>query len=135
MDKTKEDLAWAAGLFEGEGCFCWVKIPNRNNRPTPYSYCQASLHTTDKDVLEKFVSVIGFGKVNGPYIYTSKTIPMRKPSWYWAIRGYDRFQAVVDMLWPWLGKRRRAKAKEVLALELKKRPVGKRTRDSKGRYC
>lgn len=115
MDINREELIWAAGLFEGEGCFCWVKIPNRNNRnKKDYSYCQASLHTTDKDVLERFVKAVGIGVVNGPYIYTDTKVPNRKPSWYWSIRGHERVQAVIAILWPWLGNRRKNQARSCL---------------------
>jgi hypothetical protein len=135
MDINREEVIWAAGLFEGEGCFCWVKIPNRNNpNRKDYSYMQASLHTTDKDVLERFVKALGIGVVNGPYTYNDKKVKKRKPSWYWSIRGLERVQAVAAMFWPWLGKRRKAKFEEILKNELELRPSNKEKRDDKGRF-
>ena len=136
MDMIREEIIWSAGLFEGEGCFCWVKIPNRNNpNRKDYSYMQASLHTTDKDVLERFVRAVGIGVVNGPYTYKDKKVKNRKPSWYWSIRGLERVQTVAAMFWPWLGNRRRSTYKEIVMNELKLRPVGRKTRDDKGRFA
>jgi hypothetical protein len=133
--KWREEIIWAAALFEGEGCFCWVKVPNRNNpNRKDYSYCQASLHTTDKDVLERFVKAVGIGVVNGPYVYKDKKVPNRKPSWYWSIRGFERVQAIGAMFWPWLGIRRKTTFKEIMANEHQLRPAGAEKRDKKGRY-
>ena len=54
MEINREKLAWAAGLFEGEGCF------------TVHKHCRggtAVIKMSDKDVLDEFVSVVGIGKV------------------------------------------------------------------------
>ena len=60
---SPEELAWAGGLFEGEGSFVCYKLPNRRD-----SYrVVAVVPSTDKDVLDTFALVIGFGKVKGPY--------------------------------------------------------------------
>lgn len=54
-----DKIAWAAGLFEGEGCSSWN---NRNKR------ISLQLATTDEDVVLRFKRAIGnIGIVNGPY--------------------------------------------------------------------
>lgn len=124
MDISREEIIWAAGLFEGEGSIVWTSYPSRH-RTKRYTRCQVSLHTTDKDVLERFVKAIGFGTINGPYTYVSRKIRKRKPSWYWAVAGHERVQTTIAMLWPWLGERRQKRAKEVLTLELSARSHSK----------
>lgn len=109
---SREDLAWAAGLFEGEGSF---SIHNaRSGNPV------ASLIITDEDVIRKFHSVIRIGSVAGPYV--NKEHPEWKPKWQWRASGFHVVQAVVALLWHWLCSRRRARAVEVLAVSRGKAP-------------
>src|SRR5689334_3983660 len=50
MPLDKEGLAWAAGLFEGEGCFHFASRANR--------VIVASLTTTDEDVVRRFHAIV-----------------------------------------------------------------------------
>ena len=135
MDINRESVAWAAGLFEGEGSIVWCSLKNRNPKLEPWRVCQLSLHSTDEDVVRRFASVIGIGKVYGPYRYPTREVPNRKPSWYWGVQNFERCQFVLALLWPWLCNRRRNKALEVLRLELQERPAGHNRRDKKsGRF-
>lgn len=96
---TREQLAWAAGLFEGEGCvgFYGGKQP------------VASISSTDRDVVERFRDIFGFG--------TIRTKPRQAP-WKdchdWRVTNFEHVQVVIAALWPWLLTRRQAKAEEVL---------------------
>ena len=63
------DLAWAAGLIEGEGCF------TLHSKKHPYFL----LDMTDKDVLEKFQSIFPFVTLRGPYYHKDR--PQYKPRW------------------------------------------------------
>ena len=124
MDINREDLAWAGGLFEGEGSINWSKIKNRNPKLPPWGVCGMSLHMTDEDVVRKFHKIVGIGRVHGPYNYSTKSIK-RKSSWYWCIQTFERVQAIAAILWPWLGTRRRCQYKEVFKLEMQARPPGR----------
>jgi hypothetical protein len=104
IDRT--ELAWAAGLFEGEGCFVLGK---GNGRYAHTRNVRAVLASTDPDVLLRFYKALGFG-----HLSTRKTVPGRKPVHVWNAGSFETFQAVVAMFWPWLGARRRAKARECL---------------------
>jgi hypothetical protein len=102
------DLAWAAGLFEGEGCFTLNK--GSTGRVTP----RASVTSTDLDVLERFQQTIGFGLLRAK---RHKDMPSRyKDKWEWAASGHELVQALMAMLWPGLSKRRRERAVEVLRI-------------------
>jgi hypothetical protein len=102
---TDPELAWAAVLFEGEGCIS--SSPGRSAR--------LQLGMTDLDVVERFHRVMGIGKVYGPY--TPKTPPgaaPRKTQWTWLAGGRADVLTGLSKLLPWLGARRRAKAEEVI---------------------
>lgn len=106
-----KEIAWAAGLFEGEGSIVCNKIQNR-----PDSYrTTISMSSCDRDVLERFVRIIGRGKVLGPY--TNK-IPTRKDKFDWAVQNYNDCLYVLGLLYPYLGLRRREKADEFIDLAL-----------------
>jgi hypothetical protein len=96
---NREDLAWAAGLFEGEGCFTIS-----NDVPA------CSLGSTDNDVVLRFRETIGFGAI---YSFTRKD-PWKDGLQWWTTN-FEHTQAFVAAVWPWLGERRRARAYESLA--------------------
>lgn len=104
MRSTKE-IAWAAGLVEGEGCLSW-------NGRSP------SLHvsSTDRDVLERF-ALLTRVRVRGPIAKANA----KKPQFQASVGG-PMAAAWMMTLYPMLGARRKAKAREVIAA-WKSRPV------------
>ena len=104
-------IAWAAGVFEGEGSFA---------RPSG----RASLQITncDKDVLHRFQQICG-GRVYGPYTYEGKDGCRRKPFYQWNIEGFDA-HTVLKLLAPYLSERRLQQAREFIPIYgLPLRPV------------
>lgn len=102
------DIAWAAGLFEGEGSFSATR-PRGTRRP----YLRATMQSMDRDVLERFQEVIGFGS-----IYTIRPDPRLshgRPIYQWACASEAKFILLLDMIGPHLGVRRRQRAAELLA--------------------
>lgn len=95
------EIAWAAGLFEGEGTFNMA-------RPSG-AYFQMSITSTDKDVIERFAQIAGIGSVRPQKMQKSHT----KPTWRWCAGGRAAIP-FLDEIYPWLGKRRRARADDVL---------------------
>lgn len=111
MELDLRELAWAAGLFEGEGCIFGAK-----DKTSGIVYPLLSLAMTDLDVVERFHRAVGgLGKI-------SKWSPRKSPyngkplkqMWQWDAGGHKLSIAVIPMLWFGLGERRRAKAAEVL---------------------
>jgi hypothetical protein len=96
------EVAWAAGLFEGEGTI--------GVRKTPGCQVYISLTSTDEDVVREFARVVDAGKVYGPYQYDEK----RKPFWKWNCDGMNGVRVLEDLL-PWFLSRRAARAREVIA--------------------
>jgi hypothetical protein len=97
----REDLAWAGGLFEGEGCFTFRRTDGRAG--------VATISMTDEDTLRRFHDVVGFG-----VLHQLTRSPSHKPLWRWDARSFEHIQCLVAFLWPWLGSRRRKRAREVL---------------------
>tara|TARA_Y100001973_G_scaffold24070_1_gene35930 strand:- start:1474 stop:1896 length:423 start_codon:yes stop_codon:yes gene_type:complete len=94
------DIVWAAGLFEGEGSICTKKqIPK-------HRYLKIGM--TDKDVMQRFVNVIGYGNLNGPYKGTNK------PFWAWEVSKKTEVLRILKMFLPHFGKRRAEKAIEAI---------------------
>lgn len=96
------EIAWAAGLFEGEGTFDWHGCQIR-----------VTMSLTDLDVLQRFASIVGNGTISGP-IKRKDAKPHWKPCWHWWAIGQNVVTICFAFL-PYLGQRRSAKAREVLA--------------------
>ncbi len=100
---SREELAWAAGLFEGEGYIGMSRVSPA-----------MSLASTDEDVVQKFNQVVGLGRVCGPYTYTYTYRKKSKPIWVWRAGGFTNVQAIGALLWFKLCDRRRTKIQDVL---------------------
>jgi hypothetical protein len=103
------ELAWAAGLFDGEGTFTeshGCQGPNR------YVQHRAKLNMTDEDVVRRFHIAVGVGTVIA--VPVPKKYPHYKPQWMWGVSRFEGVQAVIAMLWPFLSAPKRKRAKELL---------------------
>lgn len=102
------EIAWAAGLFEGEGC---ISLRTAGKGGT------LVLRTTDPDVLDRFVRAVGdVGTVRGPLPIAK---PHHKPSYEWRVSKWAHIVQILEDFRPWLGQRRLAKVDDLLA-----QPVG-----------
>jgi hypothetical protein len=102
---TRENIAWLAGLFEGEGC---IYIKDDAN------HVRMHFHATDEDVLRKFRDIAGVGHVGGPYQRYHKDGRPYKPVWRWEVSHAKQWYPLLMTMWPWLGERRRAKAADAV---------------------
>jgi hypothetical protein len=94
-------IAWAAGLFEGEGTI----VDSTGS-------VQLRIKMTDLDVLEKLLDVSGVGEIYEPYESGSRDGHLRKPHWIW-ICAEPFVRKVCEAMPPWLGQRRIARAREM----------------------
>lgn len=110
MNINKLDLAWAAGLFEGEGSF----FNGRDHQGIKsFNVCIGSF--TDLDVLEKFHKATNYlGKIHGPYYPKTSDGRPKKTTWSWSVKNFEGAQTAMAMFWPWLGSRRKEAAKRCL---------------------
>jgi LAGLIDADG-like domain len=97
-----EEIAWAAGLFEGEGCF---------SRSRNRGQVIACISMADRDVMERFAKIIGRGRLR-------KVLPRQphhKPIYRLDLAGYDNLRYLYRLFEPWLGERRKQKVEWILA--------------------
>lgn len=104
--RNEIDIAWAGGLFEGEGCFSSHKVGKYYGNPS------ASLGMTDEDSVRRFHAVVGLGRVR----YENRAKRGWKDYWVWSCSSIEDVEIVVGLLYPYLGKRRQGRAMEVLYL-------------------
>lgn len=93
-------IAWLAGLFEGEGCMSIAK--NGGTR--------LAIGMTDRDVIDQ---------VNAMFPSTTiQIVPSQKANWKtkftWRISNPETVREILELLLPWFGERRAARAREVL---------------------
>lgn len=85
-------------------------------------YWRRELHmtSTDLDVLERFLEIMGTGGIEGPF----KRGPAHwKPQWRWLCRRWPETKQTLEAMLPYLCRRRREKAIEMLNNPAQ--PVGK----------
>jgi len=97
----EQAVAWAAGLFEGEGC---IHL-SLSSRPRGYLRPRLLLTTTDRDIVYRFFAVVRCGYVKGPF-----TRPGNKPFWTWRCAKADDVRRILIQFGEFLGERRSAKA-------------------------
>lgn len=106
---TDSEIAWAAGLFEGEGSISWFKLKNRADSIK----VAVTISMTDEDVIYRFANIMGFGKVKGPY---QPQPTSRKVRWVWEVQNFKDCLKAINLLYPYLGVRRQAKADEFIKI-------------------
>ncbi len=106
---TRENIAWLAGLFEGEGSLSCrrVQTEKRGHGRAPWAL---DVSMCNEDVLRRAHVISGVGNLHGPYDNGEG----HKPYWKWTTTKRAHVFALLVALWPWLGERRRAKACEAL---------------------
>lgn len=102
MGIFKHKIAWAAGFFEGEGCFYAYKAKQREDGSclvTP----RASLTQKDISLLYIFQEIVGFGTINN----SSKDVKV------WQTSRKGEAEKIFLLFQPWLSERRQNRFKEI----------------------
>jgi hypothetical protein len=94
------DVAWAAGIFDGEGHACAFS-PGRH---TKRLYLRLAVSNTSLALLERWAQVVD-GKIRGPYRYAADT-PTTKPRFSVQLNG-RKAENAADMLLPFLSSEKR----------------------------
>ncbi|MGQ0670419.1 MAG: hypothetical protein ACT4PO_12210, partial [Actinomycetota bacterium] len=92
------ELAWAAGLWEGEGSVM-TRTDGRNRHAL-----QAAMVSTDLDRLEAFLEAVGIGRIRDD---SPPRKPHHKQKWVYRATCHEDIQQLACLLWKWLGPRRR----------------------------
>lgn len=103
MTIEREELAWAAGLFDGEG---YVGI---NITQGKYPVLRVELSQKDRRVLDRFQAAMGgLGTI---YLVRRQK---GNPYFNWHTGKFESAQAVIAFIWQWLSPVKRKQAKEAL---------------------
>lgn len=104
---NEKEIAWVAGLFEGEGCVT-INYHRKNGLP----YVRVSLGMTDADVIEKLHQIVGAGTIDYNKVRPNRT--KRMICW----RLGKRYETLnfLSAIAPEMGIRRRAKIEEAITI-------------------
>lgn len=105
------EIAWLAGLIEGEGCIFVPVLPTAHTK-----YPMIRVAMTDEDIVRRCYEITNVGKF-GPL---SHSIDGRKPVWKWQVSKRKDVARILCAVAPLMGERRREKiavAAERLALK------------------
>lgn len=116
MNET--ELAWAAGLFDGEGCT--TLIPNRRQVARLRLCVKQAIDGPPRqppEVLVRFEAVVRRGKIGGPYEQRAGPSDppgrLRKTHFLWYAED-DRAVAAFELLRPYLSGPKRGQAERVI---------------------
>lgn len=107
----ERDVAWLAGILEGEGTF-FMRSRNRKGKSF-YLYPVVSVEMCDEDVLQSIREVVGSGTV-----YASATNSLRKTGWKVTYKlTWEGGKAIelMTLVLPYMHSRRAAKIREILS--------------------
>ena len=105
---TDIEIAWIAGLLEGEGSFL---LPPPSNP----SQVSIGIQMTDKDILERLQNYIG-----GSISKAKKQKEHHKQSYALRIWG-RKAEAIMELVYPYMGARRKERINECLEFPKKRR--------------
>jgi len=92
----REELAWAAGFFDGEGN---IYYSNKNKRRSPRLILQIA--QVRREPLDKFQSVFNVGSIGGPY--KPKTANS-SPYFTYKVESFQNVQFICAAFWEFLSE-------------------------------
>lgn len=106
MTSSNDQRAWAAGLFEGEG---WITDRDKNS-------VQLGLGMTDRDVVERFATIAGYGniRVREDYRKPLTLYSTMKTMYVWEAKKANEVMRILSFMMPYFGERRYGRAMSAL---------------------
>lgn len=101
MTIWREELAWSAGFYDGEG----------NSGLTTQGYPRISIGQIERTTLDRFRTATNVGTIYGPY---ARSREEWNDIYMYIAKGFQEVQAVAVMLWPFLSEPKRAQLMETL---------------------
>lgn len=119
----REELAWAAGFYDGEGCTWAREAGRRKNRGGFIGMC---VQQADRRPLDRFhAAVLGIGTIKGPYSHASAK--GRQPLHSWSVTNWRDANTVIGLLWPLLSKPKREQILRSVAIQRSDPGWGRKT--------
>lgn len=101
------NYSWAAGFWDGEGC---VSLSYRGAHRIPRIVLQVA--QVDREVLDKFQSIMEVGNVLGPYPARNSN---SQPYHVWRVEGVPHLSSFKTKLEPYLGTQKKNQIEAALA--------------------
>lgn len=99
----REELAWAAGVFDGEG---WVGTCKSYALIVP----RLAVEQKDRRLLDRFKTIVGCGRIH----FDKGRPTKRSPMYSFQASSMNRVQAIIAALWEFLGPVKREQARKAL---------------------
>ena len=109
-EEMTKNIAWAAGLFEGEGCIGTHK--RKRVRSDDYLSSSLDLTMTCHDVVERFHDVVGCGSVRRRASRKREW----KPSFSWYVHAARDVERVLGLCLPFLGRKKTREAERAFTI-------------------
>jgi hypothetical protein len=87
--------------MDGEGHIAHRKEDKLRGQTRVANALSIHISNTDEEMLGRFLEVVGMGHIGGPYDQT-KYYATGKPIFKYSLYSFEKVQAVIAMLWPWL---------------------------------
>jgi hypothetical protein len=104
-----ELLAWAGGLYDGEGSASLTPHRTHQGHFSPEVALTQS-GTSSPRVLERFREIVRRGRIYGPYAQEGARVPVFR----WKAAAHDDVEYSLYVLAPWMGSVKREQARRVL---------------------
>ncbi len=104
----EEERAWAAGLFDGEGCLYLTPERSSGWRGVSLYLSQSSSGGPPDTIVRFHQAISSVGSLTGPHEPRSPW--SRLPQYHWQTSGRHSVSRVLRLLWPWLGHVKRERA-------------------------
>ena len=102
MPIEREDMAWLAGFFDGEGSIGGADDKKRRRFP------RLTIVQKDITLLQRCVDLTGMGHI---YTHQSQNGTSR-----WVVDKIEHVQQIMCWMWPWLSERRKLRYSELRRL-------------------
>jgi hypothetical protein len=114
-----DTFAWAAGLFDAEGCTSLTdRSARKGYKDIEASVTQGGGDRLPPEELVRFTHCLGLGRINGPYEQEGATQPVYR----WRIHRLDEVRSMLHVLLPRVGSVKRHQAFRAIAV-IEKQPV------------
>lgn len=107
MPRSEADLAWLAGIYEGEGSVFLKGTSSRYNGEKNAPYIKIAM--IDEDIIQRVQRVAGFGTMSSYILKSGKRI------YQWHSGDREQVPQLLRAMSPWLGERRMEQVRIVLA--------------------
>lgn len=103
------DVAWVAGIIEGEGCMGLDNMGPKSKNLSPKAYIKVAM--TDYDVIQALHQKTGVGNIHGPYPGGGSSGPdYWKEQWVWHVGKREDVRLIITAILPFLYERRTLQA-------------------------